>query len=109
MTFLEPAHGASIVQKLRGGRELATEDLGALVRLVLEQPGVERALQQAVVVEQLEAMRRADPLLSVRSAAARIARRNPTGPGPEAIRRWVRERGPFPRGPCEREGQGGNT
>lgn len=109
MTFLEPALGASIVEKLRAGCELEAEDLRALERLVLEQPGVARALQQSVVVGQLEDLRRSDPLLSVRAAAALVARRNPTGPGPEAIRRWVRERVPFPHDRCERDGQGGST
>jgi hypothetical protein len=94
VTSLDPHVGAALVEKLRAGRELSPADRRELADLVLETPGVERALLQREAVRQVEAVRRADPLLSFRAASALVARRFPVGS--EAVRRWVRERGPFP-------------
>jgi hypothetical protein len=97
VTWLDPHVGAVVVEKLLAWRELTDDEMRAVARLLLEQPGVERARLQRQAIHLVEEIRRADPLLSIRQAAALAARRlPPDAPGAEAIRRWVRERAPFP-------------
>lgn len=94
MTWLDANAGAELVEKLREGMPLGPEERSMVAALVQEQPGVERALLQREAVRRVEEIRRADPLLSIRAASEHVARRLPVGA--EAIRRWVRERVPFP-------------